>query len=165
MSARDTTFYLQESFFGEKEKQFIEYGSLSASTFRFDSGVLGLRLKSDRGELVMLPFQGQQIWSAEFDGRPLTMTSMFPEPRPTQVFLETFGAFLLHCGATAMGGPSAQDSHPLHGELPNAPTSAPGPSWAKMNAANTSACPGSTITSLVLAPITSLSRWSSSTRA
>jgi len=81
---------------------------------------MGLRLKNQRGELVVLPFQGQQIWSAEFDGRPLTMTSMFLEPRPTQSFLETYGGFFLHCGATAMGGPSAQDNHPLHGELPNA---------------------------------------------
>ena len=68
-------------------------------------------MSNDRGELVMLPFQGQQIWSAKFDGRPLTMTSMFAEPRLTRSFLETYGAFFLHCGVTAMGGPSAQDTH------------------------------------------------------
>ena len=69
----------------------------------------------------MLPFQGQQIWSAEMGRRNLTMKSMFTEPRPTQEYLATYGGFFVHCGATAMGVPSKEDTHPLHGELPNAP--------------------------------------------
>jgi hypothetical protein len=73
------------------------------------------------GEAVILPWQGQQIWSARFHGRELTMKSMFEEPVPTRTYLETYGAFLLHCGATAMGVPGPEDTHPLHGELPNAP--------------------------------------------
>ncbi|MCC6167301.1 MAG: DUF4432 family protein, partial [Caldilineaceae bacterium] len=65
--------------------------------------------------------QGQQIWSASFGGRTLTMKSMFDQPKATQNYLETYGGFLLHCGATAMGVPTGGDTHPLHGELPNAP--------------------------------------------
>jgi hypothetical protein len=72
----------------------------------------------------MLPFQGQQIWSAAFDGRELTMRSMFAEPVPTRDYLSTYGAFLVHCGLTAMGVPGPEDRHPLHGELPNAPYAA-----------------------------------------
>jgi hypothetical protein len=49
------------------------------------------------------------------------MKSMFDDPNPTREYLETYGGFLLHCGATAMGVPSGEDTHPLHGELPNAP--------------------------------------------
>jgi hypothetical protein len=118
-----TKIHLFPQFFSEKEKTLLEHGRLAASAFRFDSGVCGLRLKNEQGQLVLLPFQGQQIWSAEFGGRNLTMKSMFAEPRPTQTYLETYGAFLLHCGATAMGVPDASggDTHPLHGELPNAP--------------------------------------------
>lgn len=116
-----TTIHLQPAFFDSKERILVECGPLSASTFRFDSGVAGLRLKNELGELVMLPFQGQQIWSAAFGGRNLTMKTPFTEPRPTRVYLETYGGFLLHCGATAMGVPSGEDKHPLHGELPNAP--------------------------------------------
>ncbi len=112
--------YLQPGFFSQKETCLVEYGPLSASLFRFESGVCAVRLKSDMGELVLLPFQGQQVWSAVFGGRNLTMKSMVKEPRPNVPFLETFGGFLVHCGATAMGGPSSQDTHPLHGELPNA---------------------------------------------
>jgi hypothetical protein len=121
MSKFKTVVHLAPALFGELEKPFVTSGVLSASTFRFSSGVCGVRLANQQGTLVVLPFQGQQIWSAEFGGRNLTMKSMFSEPRPGVPFLETFGGFLQHCGATAMGGPSPQDTHPLHGELPNAP--------------------------------------------
>jgi hypothetical protein len=49
------------------------------------------------------------------------MKSMFSQPYPTREFLHTFGGFLQHCGLTGAGGPSPEDTHPLHGELPNAP--------------------------------------------
>jgi hypothetical protein len=61
------------------------------------------------------------VWSCTFDGRELTMKSMFDQPIATRDYLSTYGGFLLHCGATAMGVPSERDTHPLHGELPNAP--------------------------------------------
>ena len=116
-----TTVHLHRRSFGELERPLIEHGPLSASTFLFGSGVHGLRLKSDRVDLLMLPFQGQQIWRAVVDGRDLTMASMFGEPRPTTDYLRTYGGFLVHCGVTAMGAPGEGDTHPLHGELPNAP--------------------------------------------
>jgi hypothetical protein len=115
-----TTVNLTQEMFMSKERLLVESGELTASLFLFDSGVAAVRLANSRGELVMLPFQGQQIWSASFDGRNLTMKSMFDEPKATQTYLETYGGFLLHCGMTAMGVPAAGDSHPLHGELPNA---------------------------------------------
>jgi hypothetical protein len=101
----------------------VAHGSLSASTFTFPGGVAGLRVSNPRGAIVALPWQGQQVWDAAFDGRTLTMKSMFDRPRHTSEYLATYGAFLVHCGATAMGVPAAVkgDTHPLHGELPNAP--------------------------------------------
>ena len=117
----ETMVSLRPEFFGEKERPFIERGELSASLFRYDSGVAAVRVRNSRGEIVVLPFHGQQIWDARFEGRTLTMRSMFPEPRATRDYLGNYGAFLLHCGATAMGNPSREDTHPLHGELPNAP--------------------------------------------
>ena len=121
MGTHETTIHIIPQHFGERERTLIECGALSASTFRFDTGVCGLRLQNELGQLVMLPFQGQQIWSATLRGRNLTMKSMFADPRPTSAYLATYGGFLLHCGATAMGVPTEQDTHPLHGELPNAP--------------------------------------------
>lgn len=121
MAASETMVHLAPEFFGEREKILLETPDLSASAFRYDSGVCAVRLRNDEGEIVMLPYQGQQIWSARFRGRELTMKSMFDQPKATREYLETYGGFLLHCGATAMGVPSEGDSHPLHGELPNAP--------------------------------------------
>ena len=107
--------------FGEKERPVCQAGELSVSALRFESGVAALRIRNGRGEIVMLPFQGQQVWRAAFDGRDLTMRSMFEEPRDTSVYLETYGAFLIHCGLAGLGAPGPADTHPLHGELPNAP--------------------------------------------
>jgi hypothetical protein len=121
MNTNITSIYLADGFFGPAERPLLEHGELAASAFRFASGVAALRLRNSQGELVMLPYQGQQIWSAAFGGRNITMRSMFDEPKATQVYLETYGGFLLHCGAAAMGVPAAGDTHPLHGELPNAP--------------------------------------------
>jgi hypothetical protein len=118
-------FRLTPAMFTARERLLVEgtTGStkLTAAGFRFDSGVCGLRLTSDVGELVLLPFQGQQVWSAAFNRRDLTMRSMFDQPYPTRVFLDTFGGFLQHCGITGVGSPGPEDGHPLHGELPNAP--------------------------------------------
>jgi len=116
-----TLIELHERFFDEKERVLLTQGTCSASLFRFRSGVCGVRLRNEVGELVMLPFQGQQIWSANFLGRQLTMRGMFEQPYPTRDFLATFGGFMQHCGVTAMGSPGPEDDHPLHGELPNAP--------------------------------------------
>ena len=92
-----------------------------ASTFRYPGGVAALRLRAPRAEVIVLPFMGQQIWRASFDGHDATMLSMFDEPVATDRFLETYGAFFIHCGITGVGAPGPDDSHPLHGELPLAP--------------------------------------------
>ncbi len=111
---------LHPHFFTEKKRLFIESGALKASIFLYDSGVAAVQLENGVSELVMLPFQGQQIWSATFGGRNVTMKSMFSQPLQTTDYVQTYGGFLLHCGFTAMGVPTDEDDHPLHGELPNA---------------------------------------------
>ena len=70
--------------FGDAERVLVSLPTMSASTFRFDTGVLGIRIRNEIGWISLLPFQGQQIWDAEFHGRRLTMGSMFPEPFATE---------------------------------------------------------------------------------
>jgi hypothetical protein len=116
-------FLSQKNFFGDL---LADFGGLKATGFRFSSGVAAIRLENEVGSVVILPFQGQHIWSAAFDDsngerRELTMKSMFDEPQPTREFLATFGGFLQHCGLLGAGGPGPTDTHPLHGEFPNAP--------------------------------------------
>jgi hypothetical protein len=119
----ETVIHLDPGSFGEAERRLVSCGELSATAFTYPGGVAGLRLSNSRGSIAVLPRQGQQVWDAAFDGRTLTMKSMFDRPRPTREYLATYGAFLVHCGATAMGVPvpAKGDTHPLHGELPNAP--------------------------------------------
>jgi hypothetical protein len=118
---QETVIAVRRGFFSEVERPFVKEGELRATLFRFESGVEAVRVSNSRGAIVVLPFQGQQVWDARFDGRILTMKSLFTEPVSTRQFTATYGAFLLHCGATAMGNPGREDTHPLHGELPNAP--------------------------------------------
>jgi hypothetical protein len=119
----ETIVHLHPRFFSEVERRIVSHGELGAAAFMYPGGVAGLRLANSRGAIVVLPWQGQQVWDAAFDGRTLTMKSMFDRPRPTREYLATYGAFLVHCGATAMGVPvpAKGDTHPLHGDLPNAP--------------------------------------------
>jgi hypothetical protein len=114
-----TRINLTESMFGETEKIFLENEEFKISLFRYRSGVCSARIENSQLSLVVLPFQGQQIWRLSSRTRDLTMKSVFYEPESTTRFGLNYGGFLIHCGLTATGNPSAQDSHPLHGELPN----------------------------------------------
>ncbi len=112
---------LRNVHFDGAETPLATFAGLAASTYRYGTGVAGLRIANDLGHVALLPFQGQQIWDAWFLGRRLTMQSIFPEPVQTRDYLANYGAYFIHCGATAMGNPGPSDTHPLHGELPNAP--------------------------------------------
>ena len=96
--------------FGPGETVIAEGDGLAASAFRYASGVAALRIRNRVGEIVALPFQGQQIADATFHGRRLTMRSMFDEPVPASTYLGNSGGFLVHCGATAMGNPAPEDT-------------------------------------------------------
>ncbi|WP_373506342.1 DUF4432 family protein [Aestuariivirga sp.] len=115
------SFNLDSVTFGPAETVIAKAGSLTASVFCYGSGLKALRIRNKVGEIICLPYQGQQIADAMFHGRRLTMRSMFGDPMPATHYLGNSGGFLVHCGATAMGNPSTEDTHPLHGELPNLP--------------------------------------------
>lgn len=111
---------LSEALFAEQPRTLLQTDSSVATAFRYRSGVAALRLVTPAAELVWLPFKGQQIWRYAVGGEDLTMRTHFDEPTASAVFGETYGGFLLHCGLTGIGHPSAEDQHDLHGELPNA---------------------------------------------
>jgi hypothetical protein len=111
---------LSKKFFGGKERLFLANGGVRASLFTYDTGVHAVKLENEAGHAVVLPFKGQQVWDAVFRGRCLTMATPFPEPRNVQAFIDTYGCFMMHCGALRMGCPGSGDDHPLHGELPYA---------------------------------------------
>lgn len=114
-------FFLKENNFRDCKEKIAAYKQISVYAFRFPSGVAALEITNKKGRIIILPFHGQQIWDAEFAGRRLTMHSPVLEPKPTRDFLSNMGAFMFHCGMSAMGSPGPEDTHPVHGELVNAP--------------------------------------------
>ncbi|GAA4907437.1 aldose 1-epimerase family protein [Tessaracoccus lubricantis] len=110
---------LREAMFEAHEQPLLDSPGVAVSTFRYASGVAALRLVTERVELIVLPFRGQQVWRYTVDGEPLTMISTFDEPSASTAFGETYGGFLLHCGLSGLGAPGPEDTHPHHGELPN----------------------------------------------
>ena len=111
-------FALPRASFGEKERRSVDFGGLQAHLFRYDSGVEAVRLSNPRGHAVVLPFMGQMVWSAVFDGVELAMQSMYREPRPAKTIVETYGCLAYHAGVLRMGVPGPGDDHALHGEAP-----------------------------------------------
>ena len=110
---------LKKSFFSEKEFVIVENKDMRAIAFRYSTGVEAIRVENKKGSFTILPFQGQQIWRAEFMGRNIGMKTLFEEPVPTKDLLKTYGCFLMHCGISGMGVPQEGDSHAQHGEIPN----------------------------------------------
>lgn len=115
-----TKINLYPELFNSQKRILLETTEFKCSGFRYSTGVCAVEIKNNVGSLIILPFQGQQIWRAEFLGQQCTMKSIFEEPENTTRFGLNYGAFLIHCGLSANGNPSKDDNHPLHGELPNA---------------------------------------------
>lgn len=115
----ENKFFLTPKMFSDREHLILENGSMKAYTFLFSTGVCGIRVENENGYIIVLPFQGQQIWRVNFLDHELVMRTSFDEPRKPEHFLSTYGGFLVHCGIEAMGKPGKGDTHPQHGELPN----------------------------------------------
>ena len=91
--------------------------AFTVTGWRTGLGIEMLALETPRGRVEMLPYMGQMLWDAVFDGVRLTMDSAFSEPRPAQVIIETYGCLAYHSGLLRNGCPGPQDDHPLHGEM------------------------------------------------
>jgi len=110
---------LYKDFFVEKERTVFESEGLKATLFKYSTGIEAVKLSNDKGYVTLLPFVGQQIWDMEFLGHNMVMKSIYDEPEVCYNFYgESYGAFLMHCGLTAMGNPTSEDTHTPHGELP-----------------------------------------------
>ncbi len=96
----------------------VQTPSLVVTGFSYPTGVAGLRLENARGHVVVLPWMGQIVWDAVFDGVRLTMGSLFDTPRPATEIIDTYGCLAFHSGLLRNGCPGPEDTHALHGEMP-----------------------------------------------
>ena len=77
-----TRITLWRELFAEHPRILLKNSDFTVTAFRYASGVEGLKIENSRGHLVILPWMGQMIWDAQFDGHDLTMRNMFSQPKP-----------------------------------------------------------------------------------
>lgn len=111
------TIPLHRDGFGRSPALIVQTDDFTVTGWRTDLGVQIIMVETARGQVQMLPFLGQMLWDASFDGVRLSMSSAFPEPRPATNIVETYGCLAYHSGLLANGCPGPQDDHPLHGEM------------------------------------------------
>lgn len=114
----EITLPLERRDFSTEARVLARTADFTVTAFAYPSGVAALRIENARGHLILLPFLGQMVWDAVFDGRRLTMGHVFPYPRAGASILDTYGAFAYHAGILRNGTPGPTDDHPLHGEMP-----------------------------------------------
>lgn len=117
----NASFVLDPALFTPVEREIVTADGLWARAFRYPTGVAGLRLGNGRGHIAILPWMGQIVWDAVFDGVRLTMDSLFEAPHPATEIIDTYGCFAFHSGLLRNGCPGPADTHLLHGEMACAP--------------------------------------------
>ena len=110
--------YLSKNQFTEAEQIIFSNAEFTVTAFKYSSGIEALKIANSQGYLTILPFYGQIIWDAEFQGHNLKMKNMFSEPKWGDSIIDTYGCFAFHSGLIRNGCPSPEDDHPLHGEMP-----------------------------------------------
>ena len=116
-----TVVHLKKGCFAEAAHQVLENDHFSVELFRYPTGIEAIRVNNARGHLVLLPYYGQMIWEARFDGVDLKLSNRFSAPRPATDIVGTYGCFMYHSGLLRNGNPGPDDRHALHGEMPLAP--------------------------------------------
>lgn len=104
---------------------------------RFNSGIEALTIKNSRGFITVLPYYGQMVWDAEFDGLTLKMDNMFNQPQYGTDITDTYGCFAFHSGLLSNGCPSSDDDHIMHGEMACAKLSK---AWIEVQDSSLSIC-------------------------
>lgn len=107
--------------FSEQPSVLVRNDDFTVTAKRYPTGIESVTVENSRGHIEILPFMGQIIWDAEFDGISLRMKNMFTQPHPASIITETYGCFAFHSGLLGAGCPAPEDTHPMHGEFACAP--------------------------------------------
>lgn len=115
------TIHLSHDLFSEKSFTIYQDEHFVVSTFRYASGVEGMKIDNEKGYLIVLPYMGLIIWDAVFEGISLKMKDMFTQPLPAGEIADTYGCFQFSSGLLGSGTPAPEDHYQLHGEFPTSP--------------------------------------------
>ena len=72
---------LPATLFAAEEQVILQSDAFTVSTKRYPQNIASLTIINRRGHLELLPFMGQIIWDAVFDGHSLRMKNMFARPQ------------------------------------------------------------------------------------
>lgn len=112
-----TKIMLDRAMFTTAGMTLLENAEFKVTTFKYPSGIESLKITNSRGHVELLPFMGQIIWDANFDGISLRLKNIFSQPKPATCITDTYGCFAFHSGLLANGCPGPEDTHPMHGEF------------------------------------------------
>ena len=87
---------------GDGKRDILQAGEWTVTAWRYPTGIAALRIANSRGYVEALPFMGQILWDAVFDGQSLRMDNMFDMPVPARQIVETYGCFAFHSGLLAL---------------------------------------------------------------
>ena len=116
-----TKIFLNHSYFTESPNLLLENDDFKATAFRYPSGIESIKIRNAKGYVELLPYMGQIIWDAAFNGIDLRLKNIFDQPKPATCIIDTDGCFAFHSGLLANGCPAPDDTHPMHGEFSCAP--------------------------------------------
>ena len=109
---------LYSSNFQNTENVILQSDDFTVKTFCYPQNIEAIKIQNSRGTIEILPFMGQIIWDATFDGVSLRMENMFNKPQRGKEIVDTYGCFAFHSGLLGGGCPAPEDTHVLHGEFP-----------------------------------------------
>lgn len=112
-----TRLPLRRDQFYDTPSTLLQSDDFKVELFRYPAGIEAVRINTRCGSVIVLPFYGQMIWDANFDGHSLTMGHSFKQPLAGSSIIDTYGCFAFHSGLLANGCPAPDDDHPLHGEM------------------------------------------------
>ena len=97
---------LNKALFTAEAQTLLQSDAFTVTTRRYPRGIESLTIANARGHLEILPFMGQILWDAAFDGHSLRMKNMFARPQPAAEIVGTYGCFAFHSGLLAGGCPA-----------------------------------------------------------
>lgn len=109
---------LNEHLFTSQTQIIVQSDEFTVTTFAYPQNIASLKIENSRGFIEVLPFMGQIMWDAQFDGTSLRMKNLFSRPQRAEEIIDTYGCFSFHSGLLTGGCPAPVDNHPLHGEFP-----------------------------------------------
>ena len=75
-----TKICLNKSYFKENITTILENDDFKVTLFRYPSGIESVKIANAKGYVELLPYMGQIIWDAEFNGISLRLKNIFKEP-------------------------------------------------------------------------------------